>query len=49
MDVAWRFLAEIDTAALITHRFDISEAQQAFELLDRHPERALQVLFSYGN
>jgi len=48
MGVAWRLLGEIDTAALVTHRFDIAEAQQAYELLDRHPDEALQVLFSYG-
>jgi threonine dehydrogenase-like Zn-dependent dehydrogenase len=41
---AWRALAAIDTRALVTHRFPLAEAQQAYELLDRSPDRALQVL-----
>lgn len=41
---AWRALAELDTAPLVTHRFALDQAQQAYELLDRSPDRALQVL-----
>lgn len=32
---------------LITHRFPLSEAQQAFDLLYEHPEEALGVVFDY--
>jgi 2-desacetyl-2-hydroxyethyl bacteriochlorophyllide A dehydrogenase len=41
---AWRVLAGIDAAALISHRFPIAQAQQAYELLDGAPAEALQVL-----
>jgi threonine dehydrogenase-like Zn-dependent dehydrogenase len=41
---AWRALAALDPGPLITHRFALGEAPAAYELLDRSPERALQVL-----
>ena len=46
--VAWNALAEIDTLPLVSHRFPFADAQAAYELIDRHPERVLQVLFAYG-
>jgi 2-desacetyl-2-hydroxyethyl bacteriochlorophyllide A dehydrogenase len=39
-----RALAQIDTTPLVTQRIPIGDAQQAYELLDRQPERAVQVL-----
>jgi 2-desacetyl-2-hydroxyethyl bacteriochlorophyllide A dehydrogenase len=41
---AWRALAALDTGPLFTHRFKLAEAARAYELLDRAPEEALQVL-----
>lgn len=41
---AWRALAALDTRSLITHRFPLAQAQQAYQLLDGTPDRALQVL-----
>jgi 2-desacetyl-2-hydroxyethyl bacteriochlorophyllide A dehydrogenase len=41
---AWRALAALDEAALVTHTIPFAEAQQAYELLERSPDRALQVL-----
>jgi 2-desacetyl-2-hydroxyethyl bacteriochlorophyllide A dehydrogenase len=41
---AWRALAALDARPLITHRLPFTEAQQAYELLDRSPAEALQVL-----
>jgi len=46
-DVAWQALAEIDTLPLVSHRFPFADAQAAYELIDRHPERVLQVLLEY--
>jgi 2-desacetyl-2-hydroxyethyl bacteriochlorophyllide A dehydrogenase len=46
--VAWNALAEIDTLPLVSHRFPFADAQAAYELIDRHPERVLQVLLAYG-
>jgi 2-desacetyl-2-hydroxyethyl bacteriochlorophyllide A dehydrogenase len=41
---AFRALAALDAASLVTHRYPLAEAQQAYDLLDREPERAIQVL-----
>jgi 2-desacetyl-2-hydroxyethyl bacteriochlorophyllide A dehydrogenase len=45
---ALRALGGIDTGALVTHRIPLGEAQQAYELLDRQPDRAVQVLLMPG-
>jgi 2-desacetyl-2-hydroxyethyl bacteriochlorophyllide A dehydrogenase len=42
--LALSLLPALDPARWITHRFPLSRAQEAFELLDRHPERVLQVV-----
>jgi 2-desacetyl-2-hydroxyethyl bacteriochlorophyllide A dehydrogenase len=44
--VAFRALAAVDTARLCTHRFPLTDAQRAYDLLDREPERTIQVLFT---
>jgi threonine dehydrogenase-like Zn-dependent dehydrogenase len=45
--VTWQMLAQVQPARFITHRFPIAQAAQAFELLDRHPEDAVQVILTY--
>jgi len=45
--VAWSMLREIDTQRLITHRIPITDAAQAYALVDQHPEQTLQVLLTY--
>jgi 2-desacetyl-2-hydroxyethyl bacteriochlorophyllide A dehydrogenase len=47
LEVAWRLLAELQLDSLITHRFPFADAAAAYDLLDRHPEGAIQVLLSY--
>jgi threonine dehydrogenase-like Zn-dependent dehydrogenase len=47
LGLAWQMLAEIKPALLITHSFKLSEAPAAYELLDKHPEEAIQVLLTY--
>lgn len=42
-----RYLTELDFSNLISHRMSIEAAPAAYELLDQHPERALQVIFQY--
>jgi 2-desacetyl-2-hydroxyethyl bacteriochlorophyllide A dehydrogenase len=48
LHVAWEMLRQVRPAQLITHRFPLEQAPQAYELLDGHPEEAIQVLFTYG-
>lgn len=45
--LAWQMLREIQPARLITHRFPLAEAARAYDLLDRRPEEALQVILIY--
>ncbi len=47
LEVAWQMLRQLKPAHLITHRFSIAEAAQAYALLDQHPEQAIQVMLTY--
>ena len=47
MAVAWEMLAKVQPQQLITHRFPLAQAAQAYELIDLRPETAVQVVFSY--
>ena len=46
-EVAWRMFAEIELARLITDRFPVSRADKAYDLLDRRPQEAVQVMLTY--
>jgi len=43
----WQMLAQVKPARFITHRFAVDQAAQAYELIDRHPEEAIQVILTY--
>ena len=43
----WQMLAQVKPARFITHRFPLHQAGQAYELIDRHPEDAIQVILTY--
>ena len=45
---AWECLARVRPSRLITHRFDIAEAQAAYEQVADRPGETLQVLLTYG-
>ena len=40
-------LADVQPQQFITQRFELEKAAQAYEMLDRHPEQALQVVLHY--
>jgi 2-desacetyl-2-hydroxyethyl bacteriochlorophyllide A dehydrogenase len=44
---ALRMLEESRPSSLITHRFSILQAAAAYDLLDRMPEEAIQIVFTY--
>jgi threonine dehydrogenase-like Zn-dependent dehydrogenase len=44
---ALRMLTEKPPLNLITHRFPISKAAEAYALLDEHPEQTIQVMLTY--
>jgi 2-desacetyl-2-hydroxyethyl bacteriochlorophyllide A dehydrogenase len=43
----WQMLGQVRPARFITHRFPLEQAAQAYELIDRHPEDAVQVILTY--
>ena len=44
MAAAWRALGQLDTRALVTHRFPFARAAEAYRLLDSGGAEALQVV-----
>lgn len=46
--LTWRLLPELGVGRFITHRLPFSQAPEAYRLLDAHPEKAIQVVFTYG-
>jgi 2-desacetyl-2-hydroxyethyl bacteriochlorophyllide A dehydrogenase len=47
LEVAWQMLRQVRPARLITHRFSIEQATDAYALLDERPAEAIQVLLTY--
>jgi 2-desacetyl-2-hydroxyethyl bacteriochlorophyllide A dehydrogenase len=47
LGTALRMLEELRPLDLITHRFHVSDAAEAYKLLDTHPEDAIQVILEY--
>ena len=45
--VAWEMLQKHQPQRLITHRFPLTQATEAYQMIDRKPETAVQVVFSY--
>lgn len=47
--VALRMIEKIKPASLISHRFSIDHATEAYKLLDQNPRKAIQVVLTYGD
>lgn len=47
MESAWNFLADLPVERLITQRFPLAEAADAYRLIDQQPEQTVQVLLLY--
>ena len=48
LEVARDLLAELELQPLISHRFPVEQAAEAYALVDRHPEETVQVVLTYG-
>ena len=48
-DLAWSMIKKLRPSRLVSHTFPLNDAGAAYELLDRDPANALQVLFTYDN
>lgn len=47
LEVAWQMLRQIEPEHFITHRFGLAQANQAYQLIDQHPEETIQVVLTY--
>ncbi len=47
-DVAWNALERIKPEKWITHRFPLSDADKAYQLLDENPQETIQIIFDYS-
>jgi 2-desacetyl-2-hydroxyethyl bacteriochlorophyllide A dehydrogenase len=47
IEVAWHMVDKVKPARFITHRFPLDQAAQAYQLLDQHPEEAIQAVLTY--
>lgn len=48
LQTAWAMLARCRPGRLISHRFQIQQAQEAYELIARAPHETIQVVFTYA-
>ncbi len=46
-DTAWQMIPLVRPERFITHRFPVTEAARAYQLLDQAPDTAIQVIFRY--
>jgi 2-desacetyl-2-hydroxyethyl bacteriochlorophyllide A dehydrogenase len=46
-ETAWEMIRLIQPSRLITHEMPVEQAAGAYDMLDRRPEEALQVVFTY--
>jgi 2-desacetyl-2-hydroxyethyl bacteriochlorophyllide A dehydrogenase len=49
LQTAFEMLKRLKPSRLITHRFPFNRADEAYKLIDRHPEQCIQVLLNYEN
>jgi 2-desacetyl-2-hydroxyethyl bacteriochlorophyllide A dehydrogenase len=47
LELSWKMIQAVKPAQLVTHRFSITQASQAYALLDQHPEETIQVMLTY--
>lgn len=47
--LAFQLLRQVRPAHLITHRFPLAEAATAYDLIDRQPKEAVQVILTYDS
>ena len=48
MESAWQLLAKLPAEELISHRFPLEQAADAYRLIDSCPEQTLQVILNYS-
>ncbi len=49
IDMTWEMIRKCKPAQLVSHEFPLTGAKEAYELLDKNPAEALQVIFTYDS
>ena len=47
LQIAWKWLSVVQPSDLITRKLPFDQAPLAYSLLDKHPEKHLQIIFTY--
>ncbi|MEJ2169126.1 MAG: zinc-binding dehydrogenase [Desulfobacterales bacterium] len=47
LNVALEMIRQLNPGRFVTHRFDVQQAAQAYDLLDKRPQETVQVLLTY--
>lgn len=47
IELVWQMIRKIKPERLISHRFQFSDAAEAYKILDTNPEECLQLIFTY--
>lgn|SRR5574341_491238 len=47
--VAWDMIRTIQPARLISHRIPFEDSAHAYQILDRHPDQAIQIILTYDH
>ena len=45
--LACQLLPRLELSSLISHRFPVERASEAYQLVEQHPEDTVQVVFTY--
>lgn len=46
--IVWDQIRQVKPSRWISHRFPLEKCAEAYDLIDQHPDAALQVIFDYG-
>jgi 2-desacetyl-2-hydroxyethyl bacteriochlorophyllide A dehydrogenase len=49
LELACKLLGDLKLNSLISHRFPVEQAAEAFALVDEHPDQTVQVVLTYGH
>ena len=49
LQLACKLLPQLELNSLISHRFPVEQAAEAFALVDRHADQTVQVLLTYSH
>jgi len=49
LKLSWEMIRQLQPSQLISHQFNVEEAAEAYDMIDRGDERVVQILLTYGD